>query len=134
MTRDVVELCNYLQESRDSTMFALRNKLSESIEYVVFLIKHHADFRPEDIQLNTRAFNWPREMESVMDLASTRLNMRKEFVEGVLKNRRQLFDERILEFQAKIELFKKKDPPILSLDEMKTATQEIELISAGNFI
>lgn len=128
----VVELYNYLNESRESTMFVLKNKLMECVELVIFLIKYQAIFPPEDISLNTRAFNWPRDMDSVMDLAATRLQMRKEFVEGVLKKRRVVFDEKIAALQIKIEIFKKKDPPFLSLDEMTVATQEIELISAGN--
>ena len=131
VTRDVVELYNYLLESRDSTMFVLRARLFQSAELVLFLAKHRADLRPDDVQLNTRAFTWPREMETAMDLAATRLNMRKEFVEGVLKNRGTAFDGKINALQAKIEVFKKKDPPVITMDEMVSAAREIEEISKG---
>lgn len=130
-TPEVVELINFLQESRESTIFSLKAKLSECVQFVLFLLKNQAIFHPDDISLNTRAFNWPRDMEGIMDLAATRLQMRKDFVEGVLKNRRLAFEETIHALHAKIDLFKKKDPPILSLDEMTAATQEIELIAAG---
>ncbi|XP_008202999.3 dynein heavy chain 3, axonemal [Nasonia vitripennis] len=129
VTRDVVELYNYLLESRDSTMFILRSKLSQSAELILFLVEHQAHFSPEDIQLNSRALTWPREMETVMELAATRLNMRKEFVEGVLRNRRQAFDGKIQALATKIEIFKKKDPPVISMDEMTSSAREIEEIS-----
>lgn len=129
----MVELYNYLLESRDSSMFILRSRLAQSAELVLFLAEYRADFRPDDIQLNTRALTWPREMETVMDLAATRLNMRKEFVEGVLRNRRQAFDGKIGALQAKIELFKRKDPPVVTMDEMVSSAAEIEVIAKGRF-
>ncbi|CAB0036402.1 unnamed protein product [Trichogramma brassicae] len=124
MTRDVVELYNYLLESRDSTMFILRGKLSRTIELTLFLAEHRADLLAEDIQLNTRSLTWPREMEAIMELASTRLNSRKDFVEGVLKQRRLAFDDKILAMQAKIEQFKKRDPPVVTMDEMLDAPRD----------
>ncbi|KAL7290283.1 hypothetical protein TKK_0015983 [Trichogramma kaykai] len=129
MTRDVVELYNYLLESRDSTMFILRGKLSRTIELTLFLAEQRADLLAEDIQLNTRSLTWPREMEAMMELASTRLNSRKDFVEGVLKQRRLAFDDKILAMQAKIEQFKKRDPPVVTVDEMLDAVAAVELIA-----
>jgi dynein heavy chain len=102
-----------------------------SAEFLLFLVQHQAQFKPEDIVLNTRAFNWPREIETVMELATSRLNARKDFVEGQLKNRRVTFDTKIHALNLKIDNFKKKDPPVISMDEMVTATIEIEEISIG---
>lgn len=133
-TQEVVELYDFLQESRDSTLFTLKNKLLGCMEFMNFLIQHQAIFPDEDIKLNTRAINWPRDMEGFMDLAAARLQMRKEFVEGILRNRRVAFDENSKQLQIKINHFKKKDPPILSLEEMTAAVQEIDLISAGLLI
>lgn len=81
-TQEVVDLFNFLVDSRDNTMFSLRSKLARCAELILFLF----DYQPptdEDINLNTRTLTWPKEMETVMELATTRLNMRKEFVEGV---------------------------------------------------
>ncbi|XP_011502202.1 PREDICTED: dynein heavy chain 3, axonemal [Ceratosolen solmsi marchali] len=129
VTRDVVELYNYLVESRDSTMFNLRVQLTQSVEFLLFLVQHQTFFKPEDIALTTRALNWPREMETMMELATTKLDMRKDFMEGLLKKRRLIFDSKIHEFSLKIDIFKRKDPPILSMSEIIAATNEIENLS-----
>ncbi|XP_014215495.1 dynein heavy chain 3, axonemal [Copidosoma floridanum] len=128
-TRDVVELYNYMVESRDSSMYSLRSQLAESSSYLVFLAECRSVLADEDIQLNSRALTWPRDMETVMELAGVRLGMRKEFVEGVLKERRKAFDAKIVEVRAKIEVFKRKDPPVVTMDEMVNSAHEIELIS-----
>ncbi|XP_015509159.2 dynein axonemal heavy chain 3 isoform X1 [Neodiprion lecontei] len=127
-TQEVIDLFNYLSESRDCTMFNLRSKSAHSVELILFLI----DYQPptnDEIILNTRTLTWPKEMEAVMELANTRLNLRKEFVEGVLRIRRDNFETRIHNVQNAIDQFKKKDPPVLTMDEMESGTEEIEEIS-----
>ncbi|XP_063993893.1 dynein axonemal heavy chain 3 [Diachasmimorpha longicaudata] len=128
-TQEVVDLFNFLVDSRDNTMFSLRSKLARCAELILFLF----DYQPpsdEDINLNTRTLTWPKEMETVMELATTRLNMRKEFVEGVLRTRRDNFEQKISRMQLAIDQFKKKDPPVLTVEEMEQATEEIEQLSA----
>ncbi|CAK9833026.1 Dynein axonemal heavy chain 3 [Anthophora retusa] len=127
-TQDVVELYNYLCESRDSTMFNLKRRLARSVELILFLFDYqpHTD---DDIQLNTRAITWPKEMETVMDLANTRLNMRKEYLEEVLRLRRENFEQKIQNMQLAIDQFKRKDPPVLTMDEMENANEEVEHLS-----
>ncbi|KAG7209677.1 hypothetical protein KM043_011323 [Ampulex compressa] len=129
-TQEVVELYNYLCESRDSTMFNMKRRLARSVELILFLF----DYQPptnEDIQLNTRTLTWPKEMEVVMELASTRLNMRKQFLEEVLRSRRSNFEQKIQNMQLAIEQFKKKDPPVLTMEEMIQSTEEVEHLSSG---
>ncbi|XP_076766493.1 dynein heavy chain 3, axonemal [Xylocopa sonorina] len=129
-TQDVVELYNYLCESRDSTMFNLRRKLARSIELILFLFNYQPPTN-EDIQLNSRTITWPKEMETVMDLANARLNMRKEYLEEVLRIRRDNFEQKIQHMQLAIDQFKKKDPPVLTIDEMEEAVEEIDHLSTG---
>ena len=127
-TQEVVDLINYLSESRDSTMFNLRKQLALSAELILFVF----DYQPpidDDIHLNVRTLTWPKEMETVMDLANVMLNMRKEFVEGALKVRKENFEHKIHNMQNVINQFKKKDPPVLTMKEMEEATSEIEVIS-----
>ncbi|XP_043257418.1 dynein axonemal heavy chain 3 [Colletes gigas] len=129
-TEDVVELYNYLCESRDSTMFNMRRQLARSIELLLFLF----DYEPptnEDIQLNSRTITWPKEMETVMELAHTRLNMRKEFLEEVLRIKKDNFEQKIENMQSAIDQFKKKDPPVLTIEVMQEATKEVEHLSKG---
>ncbi|XP_066595663.1 dynein axonemal heavy chain 3 [Prorops nasuta] len=129
-TQETVELYNYLVESRDTTMFNMRSRILRSGELVLFLFNYEP-FTDEDVQLTSRTVTWPREMEVMMDLASTRLNMRKEFLESTLRIKREKFEQKILTIQKAIEQFKKKDPPVLTMDEMETATEEIEELSRG---
>lgn len=129
-TQDVVELYNYLCESRDSTMFNLRRKLLRSVELILFLFNYQAP-TDDDIHLNTRTITWPKEMETVMDLANTRLNMRKEYLEEVLRIRRDNFEQKIHNMKLAIDQFKKKDPPVLTMEEMEDAVLEIEHLSKG---
>ncbi|XP_050466815.1 dynein axonemal heavy chain 3 isoform X2 [Cataglyphis hispanica] len=128
-TQQVVELYNYLCESRDTTMFNLKRQLARSIELTLFLFDHQP-LSDEDIHLNSRAITWPKEMEIVMELASNRLIMRKDFLETLLRTRRDTFEKKIITMQLVIEKFKRKDPPVLTMEEMEEAVEEIEHISA----
>ncbi|XP_025152566.1 dynein heavy chain 3, axonemal [Harpegnathos saltator] len=126
-TQDVVELYNYLCESRDTTMFNLKRRLARSIELILFLF----DYQPssdEDIHLNARTITWPKEMDTVMELASKRLLMRRDFSESALRTRRDNFDKKIIALQQVIDQFKRKDPPVLTMEEMEQAVEEIEQI------
>lgn len=128
-TQEVVELYNYLCESRDTTMFNLRRRLFRSIELILFLFNHQP-LTDEDIHLNSRTITWPKEMETVMELASKRLNMRKDFLETVLRTRRDTFEKKIVTMQLVIDQFKRKDPPVLTMEEMVQAVEEVEHMSA----
>ncbi|XP_076243948.1 dynein heavy chain 3, axonemal [Calliopsis andreniformis] len=129
-THDVVELYNYLCESRDVTLFNMKRQLARSIELILFLFNYEP-LTDEDIQLNSRAITWPKEMESVMELANTRLNMRKEYLEEILYIRRNNFEQKIQTMHLAIEQFKRKDPPVLTMEEMEDATREIGHLSKG---
>ncbi|XP_076299082.1 dynein heavy chain 3, axonemal isoform X2 [Lasioglossum baleicum] len=129
-TRDVVELYSYLCESRDSTMFNLKRQLARSIELLLFLF----DYQPpttEDINLSSRAITWPKEMDTVMELANARLNMRKEFLEEVLRIRKETFEHTIRSMELGIDQFKRKDPPLLNISEMEDSVKEVEHLSTG---
>ncbi|XP_044007935.1 dynein axonemal heavy chain 3 [Aphidius gifuensis] len=128
-TQEVVDLFNYLIDSRDNTMFNLRSKLSRCAELILFLFNYDPP-NDDDINFNTRTLTWPKEMEVVMELATTRLNMRKEFVEGVLHIRKDNFNQRIYRMQLALDQFCKKDPPVLTYEEMEQATKEIDQLSA----
>ncbi|XP_012271492.1 dynein heavy chain 3, axonemal [Orussus abietinus] len=129
-TQQVVELYNFLCESRDTTMFNLRGKIARSVELILFLFEHQPP-TDEDIALNTRTLTWPKEMEVVMELATVRLNMRRSFVEGVLRTKRENFEGKIAQKQLAIDQFKKKDPPVLTMEEMEQAVEEVEELSRG---
>ena len=49
-------------------------------------------FLAEDIQLNSRTFLWPKDMEAVLELSQARLTHRRDMVEGVLKSKCSEFE------------------------------------------
>ncbi|GLG98287.1 Dynein heavy chain, cytoplasmic, partial [Gryllus bimaculatus] len=117
-TAELVELCKYHAECRDVTMFNLREKIRTAAQNVLFLMSH-ALLSPEDIFLNSRVFVWPADMEAVLELSQQRLAHRREMVEIALKTKREEFDARLVQHQKELEFFKKKDPPILTMEDME---------------
>ncbi|KAK6624385.1 hypothetical protein RUM44_011244 [Polyplax serrata] len=124
-TAELVELTNYLLESRDSTMFKLKSKIQQTAQCVLFLM-NQAILPVEDIQLNSRVFLWPNDMESVLELATQRLSHRRDAVENVLRARRIEFDETLTHHQKLLDSFRKKDPPLLTMEEMTEAVEGVE--------
>ncbi|XP_018322727.1 dynein heavy chain 3, axonemal isoform X2 [Agrilus planipennis] len=124
---ELVELMNYVAESRDVTMFNLREKIRLTAEYVLFLMEC-ALLTTDDINLNCRVFVWPKDMENVIQLALQRLNMKKDQAEIALKNKIILFDAKLLKHQKQLNVFKKKDPPVLTLEEMQECNEMADVI------
>ncbi|XP_073998137.1 dynein axonemal heavy chain 3-like isoform X3 [Rhodnius prolixus] len=124
-TAELVDFTNFVNESRDSTMFDMRTKLLKSGEYLSFIFDY--ELLPEDdIQLIAKCFLWPREMDAILDAAMGRINLQRDIVETSLKKRKSKFEETLLEHQKMLEIFRKKDPPILTLEEMATNAEGIE--------
>ncbi|CAH1180398.1 unnamed protein product, partial [Phaedon cochleariae] len=124
---DLVALQNYVVESRDVTMYNLKEQIRKTAEYVVFLMDY-AHLPVEDIQLNSRVFLWPKDMESVIEVAIQRLNMKRDQAETVLRNKRTAFDARLKKHEKLLIAFKKKDPPILTMEEMEESVAAVESI------
>ena len=61
-------------------MPVLNQKIGVAVERVLFLLD--CTLLPtEDIQLNTRVFQWPKDMASVFELAKTRTGHKRDQVE-----------------------------------------------------
>lgn len=65
-------------------------------------------------------------MESVLELATTRLTHRRDAVENALRIRRVEFDEKLVQHQKELDVFRKKDPPILTMEEMAECVESIK--------
>ncbi|KAK4874901.1 hypothetical protein RN001_014261 [Aquatica leii] len=113
----LVELQNFVAECRDVTMFNLREQIRESAENVLFLMDY-AHLPVEDLQLNCRVFMWPKDMEVVIDLASQRLALKRDQAETMLRNKVAQFDQKLFRYKKQVNALKKRDPPILTMDEM----------------
>lgn len=82
----------------------------------------------EDLNLNCRVFLWPKDMEAVIELAIQRLNMKRDQAESVLKQRKAQFDKRLKKTEKLLNQFKKRDPPILTMEEMEEGVTAVEAL------
>ncbi|CAB0007617.1 unnamed protein product [Nesidiocoris tenuis] len=126
-TAKLVELMNFILDSRDNTMYKMKAKLGKTAEYLLFLLEH-AILPEEDIFLNAKVFVYPKDMEVILDTALHRINIQKEIVESALKSRRANFEIKLVEDTKLLETFRKKDPPILTMEEMATNVEEVDVL------
>lgn len=126
--QELVDLWNYVIECRDVTMYNMREKIRQTAENILFLLMY-AILPTEDITLNSRVFIWPKDMEIVIELALQRLNMKRDQAEAALKYKRTQFEAKLLRHQARVIAFKKKDPPILTMEEMIENVETVEALS-----
>ncbi|XP_023329298.1 dynein heavy chain 3, axonemal [Eurytemora carolleeae] len=80
----------------------------------------------EDIQLNTRVFHWPKDMAAVFDLSKTRIGNKRDQVEDALRERIDKFETMVNKASKDLELFMRKDPPVLTTDEMRNSSGTID--------
>lgn len=65
-------------------------------------------------------------MASVFELAKTRTGHRRDQVEDDLRGRIDKFEAAMKKINRELETFTKKDPPVLTMDEMRSSVQVID--------
>ncbi|XP_052130864.1 dynein axonemal heavy chain 3 [Frankliniella occidentalis] len=131
-TAELVELTHFMIQSRDVTVFDLNIQILNIAENLLFIIDRTI-LPGEDIQLNSRVFNWPREIEVSLELANTRLSHRRDIVENALKNRLDELNISIAKHGKELDLFRRKDPPLLTMEEMEESAAAINDIQEKLF-
>ena len=63
----------------------------------------------EDIKLNSTVFHWPEHIDTVFELATTRLAAKREDAEERLRKKVVEFEKKIDGYHKEIESFRKKD-------------------------
>ena len=124
-TKELVDLQKYLKVSMNETMPVLNQKITMATQRVLFLLDCTL-FPTEDIQLNTRVFQWPKDMASVFELAKTRTGHKRDQVEEDLRKQIDEFEDNMSVTSKELESFMKKDPPVLTMDEMRSCVQVID--------
>ncbi|VVC42221.1 Dynein heavy chain, coiled coil stalk,P-loop containing nucleoside triphosphate hydrolase,Dynein heavy [Cinara cedri] len=127
-TEELVELSNYVNECRDSTLSKMKGQLRTVGDYIMFLFEY-TEFNDTDINVSSRVFRWPQEMDQILDSATRRVIQKKGVVEGQLKSKKTEFDFDLKNHFKLLENLKKKDPPILTNDEIIAATEEVERLN-----
>ncbi|CAG9584340.1 unnamed protein product [Danaus chrysippus] len=127
-TAQLVELLGYILTCRDCALFDLREQARTTAEHVLFLMQHaHLTF--EDVNLNTRVFLWPLDMEETIELTLKTLNTKKTMAEDKLRTRKAIFEEKLKKHEKELELFRRFDPPLLNLDLLKEVVSKVDEIN-----
>jgi hypothetical protein len=81
----------------------------------------------EDINLNSRLFLWPSELEKVLDLSGARLSVVRENLETALRERRANFEQYLMAEKKKMDAFRLRDVrEVLSLEELKEKVNTVD--------
>lgn len=62
-------------------------------------------------------------MEVIIEVSLDRLSIKRDQAEVLLKKRRIAFDKNIKKFEKMLNTFKKRDPPVLTVEEMEDAVK-----------
>lgn len=113
-------------------------------------------FIEDDIILNSRVFNWPRNISNMIEMSNSRIFMRQDQIEAELRRRLIDFDARVLACSKELDALRNRDPQVgtflihhhyfkgsikftslrthgfcqvLSVDEMKISLQILDKLS-----
>lgn len=86
----------------------------------------HFPFTVEDVNLNTRVFLWPLDMEETIELTLKTLNTKKSMAEDKLRSRKTIFEDKLKKHERDLELFRRFDPPLLNLDLLRDVMEKVD--------
>ena len=69
-------------------------------------------------------------MHSVFELSKTRTGHKRDIVEEELRKQIDEFEDKLKVTNRELELFMKKDPPVLTMDEMRGCVQTIDKLDS----
>lgn len=146
---EVVALQNYLTQCREERMYQLKIEIKQVAQRVLFLLTYAIldrnmrnpqlvlerytllmlgfIFPAEDINLNSRLFLWPQELEKVLDLSGARLSVVRDNLETALRERRTKFEQYLLTEKKKMDHFRTREiREMLSLDDLKEKVETVD--------
>lgn len=147
-TPEVVALQNYLTQCREERMYQLKTEIKHVAQRVLFLLTYAIldrnmrnpelvrdrytllmlgfIFPEEDINLNSRLFLWPQELEKVLDLSGARLAVVRENLETAIRERRVKFDMYLSTEKKKMDHFRTREiREMLSLDDLREKVETV---------
>lgn len=130
-TEGLVDLINYLRRSQDVTSFKLKGYVDDAAKRLMFLLDY-GTFSYEDIKLNSLVFHWPQQIQTMFDLAGSRLQTSRDKTEEEVKGRVKALEERLSGYDKEVESFKKKEiNSLMSQEEMKAIVDQLDRLN-GN--
>ncbi|CAH8647966.1 unnamed protein product [Schistosoma rodhaini] len=114
-TEDLVKLQTYLREVSNTLVFKLKEEIAEAAERLNFLLDY-ALLSYDDIKLNATLFNWPEQINTIIDNTNIRLTTLRENSEEDLKERIKDLEKRLSNSWDRINLMRRRE--VISHDEM----------------
>lgn len=151
-TADLVNLTNYLNTCMSETFFKMKQNITEAMQRVLFLLDYYVyngtilhDTRccnlnflhtkspfyilEEQLQTHSKVFYWPEAMDKIFNKNSARLQMMREQAEEKLIKDRKKFEARLVKILEHLEVYKTKDSPYLSLEEMRVNSENLRVLN-----
>ncbi|NXW28891.1 DYH3 protein, partial [Phaetusa simplex] len=122
-TEEIVEFDAYLKKSSQVTVRKLRQEVTEAAHRLEFLMDY-ADLSCDDINLNSRVFHWPDQIELVFENSRHQLYNRRNHAEMVLLERCSQFEETLEDYNREVESYKKRD--VMTIEEMKKNAEKFK--------
>ncbi|NXN55853.1 DYH3 protein, partial [Rynchops niger] len=120
---EIVEFDAYLKKSSEVTVPKLRQEVVEAAHRLEFLM-NYADLSYDDINLNSRVFHWPDQIEIVFENSREQLYNRRKHAEMVLLERCSQFEETLEGYNREVESYKKRD--VMTIEEMKNNAEKFK--------
>ncbi|KOB75451.1 hypothetical protein OBRU01_07491 [Operophtera brumata] len=130
-TAQLVDLINYITECRDCAMFELREKSRTTAEYttaqLVDLINNITECRDCTMfELREKS-----RTTATIDLTLRTLNTKKNMAEDKLRSRKAIFEEKLKRHEKELEVFRRFDPPLLSVDLLRDVVARVDEINSN---
>ncbi|XP_061847983.1 dynein axonemal heavy chain 3 [Colius striatus] len=122
-TEEIVEFDSYLKKSSEVTALKLREEVTEAARRLEFLMDY-ADLSYDDVNLNSRVFHWPAQIEVIFENSRDQLCSRRNHAEMVLHERCSQFEEILEGYNREVESYKKRD--VMTIEEMKNNAEKFK--------
>ncbi|XP_030626002.1 dynein heavy chain 3, axonemal [Chanos chanos] len=121
-TEELVELQQYLRHTSEVTVHKLNDEIEEAANRLSFLLDY-ATLPVEDVKLNSAVFQWPEQLECLLELCKGKLATHREHAEDHLHKRLIDFDQTLQNVAKEVETFKKREQ--MNVEEMKNNVEKL---------
>ncbi|XP_062266298.1 dynein axonemal heavy chain 3 [Platichthys flesus] len=127
-TEDLVSLKQYIKTTSEVTIYKLMDEIHEA-SYRLFFLLDFATLPSDDLRLNSRVFQWPKQIVTELEDSKARLAAMREQAEDYLQKRILEFDQRLQEVDKEIQAFKKKE--VMNMEEIENNVETLSQITAN---
>ncbi|EFX65497.1 hypothetical protein DAPPUDRAFT_333133 [Daphnia pulex] len=120
-TAELVESVDFVNKSQNEILPEMLQEVNAAGARLLTLL-NYTMLQKDDLSLSCRLFHWPSDLDSVLQVSSNRLLRIRIETERALKERTQLFLERLEDYGEVLENFKNKEAMALTTEEMKNST------------